>query len=414
MDFSLSTALKLTQNLSPQMLQSLELLRMNSEELEAFIKEQIEKNPALIIPEKTYREVSFDSDASDRKQAFLESIPQKGESLIEHLTVQLGESEVPPEIRRICELLIGNTDENGFFIVPVPELTEGFEKDDVAKALGLVQTFEPCGVCTSDFRESLILQAKDLGLKDRDLEIFTSLVNDHLEDLAQSRERLIAKSLRITGEELEDYIGVLHSLNPYPGRLYSSSDDSFVIPDFAIHYIDGELCLTFNEMSFPTLEIDPEFSSLTQSPDRETRSYVSDYVRKAKGLVSMVNMRGETLRKTASVLLDRQRDFFIEGPKALRTLTLKDVADLVGVHETTISRLSQGKFVETDFGIFELKYFFSQGVGDVSRNAVKEQIKEIRAENPKLSAQKISDILSERGISCARRTVAKYLAELDI
>ncbi len=458
----LSQSLRTEQNLSPQMLQSLALLPMPILELKAHIQAEIEANPALEIPdsefaltqegpsdERTlddrmddadssdYEDMSYSSDfysdsysdpeASDRKQMMIENSSAPSQTLKEHLEEQLGETDVPDNIRTLCEALISNLDQNGFFILPLEELMEKLSpsKEDLQKALSVVQGFDPAGVCVKDFRESLILQAKALGLADEDLANFSEMVNNHLERLKAGKFREVASDLRIPEEDVQTLFTILKSLTPYPGQNFSSDMLSTVEPDFSIRNRNGHLVLELNRGDIPDLEISPDFESLAddlKGPEaREASAYIRDHVRQAKTLITQVNLRFQTLYKAAVAIMDYQSDFFFKGPRYLKTMTLKDIAEVIGVHETTMSRLAQSKWVDTDWGLFQLKYFFSQGVantsGDqnsVSRNVVKDMIAEIVAENGSLSDQKISDLLLSRGIKCARRTVGKYRSELNI
>lgn len=419
---SLNQELKLQQTLSPQMLQSLALLPMPIMDLKDYINREIESNPALEIPESSVEQLptdSYDPEASDRKESFLENIAQIEESLSEHLLKQLGESFVSDTVYDISQLLIGNLDTNGFFIVPLTTLFEktDFKQEDIDTALDLVQHFDPFGICVKDFRESLILQAKLSGMADSDVIIFSDIVNKYLEMIKNSKNKEVASALKITEDDLNTYLSILTSFTPYPGRVYDQTDTVFIVPEFSVHNIDNTLVLEINKANLPKLEISKDFSNLVNNSDKETYDYVSSSLKQAKNLISQVEMRYQTLSKAATEIVELQKEFFFNGPRYLKTLTLKEVADRIGVHETTMSRLAQNKYVETDWGIFQLKYFFSQGVtttegSSISRNAIKDMIEEIKKNNPKLSAQKISDMLSEKGINCARRTVAKYLSEL--
>lgn len=430
MAYSLDQSLQIQQNLSPQMLQSLALLPLPIQDLQTYIKNEIESNPALEIPESDIMEEYHDDklltehsdeDASDRKESFLENIPNKNESLTEHLLRQLGVIHTDSVTNEISQLLIGNLDANGFFIVPLSTLFENkkYSEDQINQALSLVRSFEPYGVCVSDFRESLILQAKCSGMNSSDIEIFALLVNNHLEDIKNSKLSETARALRISQEDLETFIDILKSFTPYPGRAYSDTGTLYAIPEFSIHNVDGKLVLNISNANLPSLVISSDFETLAkQTQSKEENDYINTCLKQAKNLIMQVQMRYQTLSKTALALMELQEDFFFNGSRFLKTLTLKEVAEKVGVHETTISRLSQNKYVETDFGLFPLKYFFSQGVitnsgQTISRNAIKDMIAEFKRNNPKLSAQKISDMLSQRGISCARRTVAKYLSEIE-
>ena len=460
----LNQSLRTEQNLSPQMLQSLALLPMPILELKAHIQSEIEANPALEIPDSEFsaqlpgpssepdlddrmddaessdyetmsymRENSndsfgdYDPEASDRKQMMIENSSAPSQTLKEHLMEQLGEVPLSENIRTLCETLISNLDQNGFYILPLDELTEKLNpsKADLDSAIATVQSFDPAGICVKDFRESLILQAKMSGMASEDLQNFSEMVNNHLERLKAGKFKEVASALRIPEEDVQTLFSILKSLTPYPGQNFSSDDLSTVVPDFSIRSKDGILVLELNRGDIPDLEISPEFESLADElkgqDSKEALSYIREHVRQAKTLITQVNLRFQTLYKAAAAIMEYQSEFFLKGPRYLKTMTLKDIAEVVGVHETTMSRLAQSKWVDTDWGLYQLKYFFSQGVsntsGDqnsVSRNVVKDMIAEIVAENGSLSDQKISDMLLSRGIKCARRTVGKYRSELNI
>lgn len=440
MEISLTQGLKQQQVLSTQIIQTLALLPMNVTELNEYVQKEIESNPALEIPdyEPEIPEISgpeqsfdkeaddyqseysdsYDYEASDRKQSAIENSDIYGESLQEHLKNQLSECDVPDTVYEICENLIGNLDQNGFFLVSLESLFEekNYSEDDITQALSLVRTFDPYGICAKDYKESLIIQAKCSGMQEADLKIFSELVNNYLDAMQSGKSRDISKRLGISTEDLETYWSILKSFTPYPGRSYSSEADNYVIPEFSVHIVDGSLEVEMNRGNFPQVSISEDFKSLakdiTGPAAKETAEYISESMKKARSLISQLEMRYNTMFNAATAIVEFQRDFFFHGPRALKTLTLKKVADSIGVHETTMSRLCQNKWVETDFGILPMKYFFSQGVEEVSRNAVKDMIADIVKENPKLSDRKISDILAEKGIKCARRTVNKYRSEM--
>lgn len=450
----LQQTLRTEQTLSPQMLQSLALLPMPITELKQFIQSEIESNPALEIPEHEFDNLipdnsvsepaerldermddydssfyenafsggitgGFDPEASDRKQQMIENSPSGGESLSQHLLVQLGESDLSDTQYEIGELLIGNLDANGFYIVPLSTLFENrqYSQQDIETTLSVVRSFDPYGICVPDFKESLILQARISGMNESDLAIFSELVNNRLEQLKNGKFGEVGLSLGIPTQDIESFYSIIKTLTPFPGRSYDSHDESYIVPEFSIHRHNDSLKLEMNRANLPDLEISPQFSGLLEhndGQDKEAGAYIRESIRQAKTLISQVKMRYETLYKSALSLMEQQSDFFLNGPKFLKTLTLKQLADIVGVHETTMSRLVQNKYVDTDWGLFPMKFFFSQGVTDVSRNAVKNMIADILKENPGLSDQKISDLLAQENIKCARRTVAKYRAELNI
>ena len=461
MELGLTQSLKQEQTLSPQMLQSLALLPMPILELKEHIQKEIEANPALEIPEQEFSEPSlqqtepnnydegfddadssyyegYDSpsdsyysadaeEASDRANQMLENTSEQNKPLKEYLLEQLGEVPVSEDVKGAAAMLISNLDENGFFILTLQELFEdtNYSNEVINQAIKTVQGFDPSGVGVEDFRQSLILQAKNLGMAESDLEIFTKLVNNELEKINAGKLKEVSSSLRISEEDLQSFISILKALTPYPGRNYSSDADTYIAPDFAIHNKNGVLTLEINKGDIPELKLSEEFCTLSknlQGTDaKATSKWINEKVKEANLLIDQVNLRFKTLSNAALALMDLQKDFFFKGPRFLKTMKLKDIAERIGVHETTMSRLAQSKYVETDWGIFPLKYFFSQGVSStnsssetVSRNVVKDMVKEIIQENNSLSDQKIADLLKEKGVDCARRTVNKYRKELNI
>lgn len=422
------------------MLQSLALLPMPILELRTHIQQQIESNPALEIPDESmpvsseqdefeeddYSDNNYDPEASERKQQAIENSSISSETLTEHLLKQLGELNISDTTYEIGEMLIGNLDANGFFIVPLQTLFENknYSENEINNTVNLVQSFDPAGICVKDFRESLIVQAKCSGMAKEDIEIFSKIVYEHLEDIQAGKVSDVAFKLHIYKEDLDTFVSILKSFTPYPGQSFSSNIQEYIEPEFSVKKIQDNLVVEMNDSSLPVLEISSDFSDLAKNakgPDaKETLAYVNDCIRQAKTLISQIDLRKKTMAKVATVLIEKQRDFFFNGPSALKALTLKEVADEINVHETTVSRLSQSKYIDTDYGLLPLKYFFSQGVSSsdgqetISRNAVKEMIAQIIKEKGNLSDQKISDLLLERDIKCARRTVSKYRKELNI
>lgn len=434
----LKQTLKQQQVLSTQMIQTLALLPLSVVELKEYVQKEIESNPALEIPQDTtesfsepqenenddYPDYDSDSRASDRKMAAMENSAIETETLSEHLLKQLSDSPASGRLYNICQLLIGNLDANGFHIVPVKELFEDkdYSEEEINLALETVQSFDPYGICVKDFRESLVVQAKCSGMHESDLRKFSDLVYSCLEMMQNGKTREVAAFMGVSAEELEAFWAILKSYRPYPGRSYSTEGEHYVVPEFSVHVKEGVLSVEMNRSSFPTVEISEEFADLSKQvkgPEaKEASAYISESLKKARALVDQLEMRFKTMYNAAMAITDYQKDFFFNGPKYLKTLTLKTVAETIGVHETTVSRLTQNKYVDTDWGLLPMKYFFSQGVTSsqdgesISRNAVKEMIAEILKEHPGLSDQKVSDALLAKGIKCARRTVNKYRSEM--
>jgi RNA polymerase sigma-54 factor len=472
MNNSLSLAQKQQLKLSPQLLQSFELMALPLTELQERIKAEIEANPALELPgineisyenyaEKTsqreqkgqddtysdsssygsdegggyesrsneaesYEGNSYDFDASDRQQKFMENALSTEETLQEHLLSQLGCEQLTDQEYKVGLVFITDLDANGFFRQKPENLLKSDQLPFKEKLLKIIQGFDPIGVGAKDWRESLILQAKAKKLNEEDLANFTSLVNEKLELMRANKQQLVAKQMGIDLEELDSLYEFLKTLTPYPGQSFANGLESFVIPDLSIHQIEGNLVMKMNNSSLPELTINHEFESLALSlgnseEAKETQSYIQHHIKDANDLIFQVHIRNQTLYRVGEILMDYQKEFFYNGPQYLRPLTQKTVADILGVHETTISRISTAKYIDTDWGIIAVKKLFSNAVGDegeeVSKNAAKETIRQIILEHQgekALSDQKISDLLKERGISVARRTVAKYRNELNI
>ncbi len=452
----LSLSQKQQLKLSPQLLQSFELMALPLAELQQKIKSEIESNPALELPsswevsyeryaqqsqqkessrtEDTYSDSSsygsdyggYDFEASDRQQKFMENALSEEETLQEHLLSQLGCEALSEEQYIVGQILITNIDANGFFLEdPRAILTES-QAVHLQKLLKLIHQFEPAGVGVKDWRESLILQAELKGIKDADLVHFSALVNDNLELMRANKQAQVAKNLGIDEQELEALYAFLKSLTPFPGQGFASGPQQYVIPDLSIKAEDGELVLSMNNSSLPDLRVSSDFESLAEElgdseEARKAQQYIQNQLKSANSLIFQIQVRNQTLYRLAQVLLVQQRDFFLFGPQYIKPLTQKEVAAQIGVHETTVSRISTSKWIDTDWGIIPVKKLFSNAVGEegaeLSKQAVKETIRQILEEHQgqkALSDQKISDILKERGISVARRTVAKYRNELNI
>ena len=432
--------------MSPQLYQSIQLMAMPIQDLKLKIQEELEKNPALeMVKEKTDVSLdeihsqtsqdhdffenssdpgytsSYDQEASDSKQKFMEGALSRPESLHEHLIWQLRVQPIPREWFEIGELLIWNLDENGFHLEAPKKLVSEDKYELLEEVIPLIQQFDPVGVCTTDYRESLLVQAELSAEAPPHTE---ELIEKHMELLERHNTKEIAKASGISETEINKIIEFIKTLTPYPGRLYSTSSTTYVIPDVVVRHEEGEFKLYLNDEEIPELGINPFYEEIEgkgNKEEKQTKRFVKQSVRDARWFIYSINQRNQTLIKIARTILEFQRKFFLYGPKQLAPLTLKDVAAEVQVHETTVSRIVNSKYIQTEWGIYPLKYFFSNqvsstGSGRYSKEAVKEIIKEIldehASEKKRLSDQKISDILKKRGISIARRTVTKYRKEL--
>lgn len=459
----LQQTLKQQLTLSPQLIQTFEILAMSTLELQQRIKTEIEQNPALEIPtERTvsieriseqerrnkpeddfgdsaaydpqqYRSSvrlsgSYDQEAADRNQQFLEGALTSSETLQDYLLRQLGCLKIPEQQYEVGKIIISNLDHNGFHRNPPESLAKGEKKRLLLATLPIVQSLDPPGIAAADFRESLILQAKADNLRPEDLERFTRIVNDHLEQLRLNKTKDVAKALNMPEDDVQNLYRYLKTLNPFPGLQYDTMETQYVIPDLIVRKFNGSLQLRLNTEHLPTLTIDSEFSSLAADPrdseHDEATTYINNAVKSANQLISQIHMRSETMKKIGLELLKFQHGFFLQGPRHLKPLTYRQIAEDLSLHETTISRAVQGKYIDTDWGILPIKELFSSalqttvpGEEDVSKRAVMDMVREIIEEHTgdkPLSDQKIADQLADKGIKIARRTVSKYRKSLHI
>jgi RNA polymerase sigma-54 factor len=439
--------------MTPQLYQAIRIMALPLAELRTTIEQELERNPALEVVEdrsvlslnepdrRQGEEAEYFDDASDSgyvreaeaqdredsKRRFIEGVVSRPETLHEHLLWQLRLQHLTPEEFQVGELLIRNVDENGFHIEP-PEVLLGPERLPAAqKIMALIQSFEPVGTCTKDYRESLLVQVAN---HPDPCPWAYEVVRDHLEALEREKYKEIARKLRIGVADVERIKHFLHEeLDPLPGRSFSSEQPRYVVPDIRVKIQEGEFVIVLNDEDIPVLGVNPFYESLASEKGEEklkerkkVRKFVNSSLQEARWFLRSIRQRNETLIKTCKAIVEFQREFFRKGPKYLIPLALKDIANEIGVHEATVSRVTSGKYIQTEWGIFELKHFFSNSVagtppggGRFSKEGVKEMIKEIvQGEQGKLTDEKIGEILSQKGVRIARRTIAKYRKELDI
>ncbi len=436
--------------MNPQLLQSIQMMALPIQELQARIEAELEANPALELVEekptlsidelrpgatedesREYFENSsdpgfssgYDDAAGDAKRSFMEGALSRPESLHEHLEWQWRLQPVSAELFQVGILVIHNLDNNGFHQSEPHELVTEGQLETLKDALHLVQGLDPVGCAVADYRESLLVQAQ----RAEDCPDYVcQIIGEYLPLLEKSKPNEIARKLKADPEAIDIAVAFIRELDPFPGRLYAGDQPTYVIPDLMVVMREGRIVLLMNDEEIPVLGVNGFFESLAHGSDGEktARRFASRSVKDAKWFIHSIEQRKHTLMKTARSIVEFQRNFFLKGPKFLVPLTLKDIAGEVGVHEATVSRITTNKYVQTEWGIFELKYFFSNAVSgtgsggsQMSKEAVKETIREILAEEGQeqhLSDQKIADLLAKRGITIARRTVAKYRNELAI
>jgi len=447
--------------MNPQMIQSIKMMELPVMDLREKIEEELEKNPALEILEDVstvsinstenfldkkinHEEDGFFENSSDpgfsgknvntlsvERQKFIEGTISHPETLQEHLLWQLSLEALDEKTRSISELLIQNLDSDGFHMVPVDQLLSGADRDIIDKALQMVQSLDPAGTCTADYMESLSVQIEFLphapaGIKE---------ALSHLDILERGKYHEAAKKMACSEEEAREFFARIKELSPFPGRSFSREQTGYVVPDVQVLRKEGEFVIILNEEEIPVLGINPFFMKVAKKSDnggKPVRDFARENIKEARWFINAINQRNHTLLRVSRAIVEFQRSFFASGPKYLAPLSLKDIADELGLHKATISRATHGKYMQTEWGIFELKYFFSNSisgsgssVSGFSREAVKESIREIIDEermkggggddNPvHLSDNAITDLLAKKGIKLARRTVAKYRSELGL
>jgi RNA polymerase sigma-54 factor len=457
-------SLALQQVLSPQLQQSLLVLQTPLLELRNLVQQEMETNPVLEeladepgVDERNEVEPSADDnfknefeklasldeewrdymaqsasnssdgrrskEAQDKRQFVFDSIPVQ-ETLQQNLIGQLNQSVLSASDRKAAELIIGNIDDNGF-LQSTPEemaLNSGIPKEAFEKMLALIQSFYPSGVGARDLRECLLIQLARGG-KERSLEY--KIVSEHMEDLGRRRFPEIARRMGISVEEVQKAADNIARLNPRPGQVFAAAPQNYVLPDVMVEKVDGEYQISSNNEQIPHLRISNLYKDIIASGNTQTsevKDYIRDKIRSGKFLIRSIHQRQQTILNIARQIVARQRDFLEHGPSHLKPMTMGDVADAVGLHETTVSRAVSGKYMATPQGVFEMKYFFTSGyqtaTGEsLSNTSVKEAILDlVKHENGSapLSDHEIVEILGERGIPIARRTVAKYRTELNI
>ncbi len=448
--------------LTPSLQQAIKLLPMSTLELSELLNQEMVENPMLeevptedlqpaeATPEKAEEKPATEKtdswDDQDYEYFFgdylddgyrprtptevkelppIENTLSTSSSLADHLLWQLSMQTDDPLSREIGEAIIGNLDDDGYLVATVEELASmgPWRTEEVERALRLVQSFDPIGVAARDLQECLLLQLRHLGLNGTACE---TIVLEHMRLLQNHQVPELARKLGVTLDELKQHIELIRGLDPKPGSRLNPTPSQYVIPDVYIAKLEDQYVAVLNEESLPQLRISPVYRRLldkgaSENTD-ETRAYVKDKFRSALWLIKSVEQRQKTIHKVATSIIQFQRDFLDHGIEYLRPLVLRDVANDIGMHESTVSRVVTNKYMHTPQGVFEMKYFFHSGIASsygeaVSSVTIKQRIRKIiEQEDPRkpLSDSKIVSILQREGLELARRTIAKYREELKI
>lgn len=444
--------------MTPELRQAITVLQLSSLELGKYIEQQLQENPVLELMEESDgvgqsdhtdiddqnskdREYDIDwqeyfQDSSDLGILKLKRAPEQVEytyenylsqapTLIEHLMFQLSISRCKESEKIIGEYLIGNIDNNGYLQTTIEEVSMHFSVmlQEVERVLAVIQTFDPVGVGSRNLEECLLIQVEHSGKKDN---LLVQVIRNHLEDLARGRIGRMAQVLGITTYEVQRVADLIKTFDPKPGRNFRNPNDvRYIVPDVVLEKVGGEYIILVNDILTPRLVINSKYRSVLKKDiysDDKTRRFVESKLNAAAWLLRSIEQRRNTLYKVVSCLVALQRDYLDKGVKYLKPLILKDVAEIVGIHESTVSRATSNKYIQTPQGILEMKCFFSTALYNsagsaTSAECIKKIIHEIvfreDVRNP-YNDQKIVDILKQRDINISRRTIAKYREELGI
>lgn len=455
---SLSQTQRMQMVMAPQLRQSLEMLQVPILELRAMIQKEMEINPTLeeLAPEGPQIEVEtspgeaddnsemhFEKEfevlaklddewrdyffqdidnrpgspeANEKHQFLIDSLAQQ-ESLQEHLMQQLNLSDLSTEDQRIAELIIGSINDDGYLSSTMEELaqTSPYDVDHLQHVLLTIQDFHPVGVGAANLRDCLLLQLERIGKADT---LAGDIVRNHLDELARHKLEKMAKTCKAPLEMVKQAAAFIATLDPAPGRAFSTSVATYISPEIVVRKMDGVYNVILNDDRLPHLRISKHYRNLMENPDtpRDVKTYIRDKLRSSAFMLRSIDQRQRTIFKIATAVVQRQTAFLDHGVSQLRPMTMAEIAAEVGVHETTVSRAVNQKYMRTPQGTFELKYFFTTGLQtdtgtNISNESVKRIIKDLVDKEPPqkpLSDLALMKELQKQGIKVARRTIAKY------
>ncbi len=446
MNFSLNLTQEQRLIMTQQMQISIKLLQMSSIELQEHVEKEIQENPVLDFAyseeggdEKLrnridYKEfakyLDFDKygqrhyEKNEEEEVSPFNFISEKKSLRQFLYEQVMDLPVKDYLRSVCEYIIDNLDERGYLEVSVEEASEQLlvEETTVLEAIGLIQSFEPAGIAARDLKECLTLQLIRKGANNKAL---LSMIENHLEDMANNKYNVIAKSLNIDIKEAQQYGDIIKTLQPKPSSgFYTGEEVKYIAPDAYIREIGNEYHIIMNENLVPRLNINEIYKEiLKEEKDESAVEYVKEKINNAMFLIKSIEHRKSTIYKVLEKIVEIQKDYFKFGEGYLKPMTLKDISDSISMHESTVSRAIKDKYVNTSRGTIKIKDLFTVGLSsannedDVSTSIIKMKIKSLIEKEDKakpLSDQVICDNLNEEGMNISRRTVAKYREEMNI
>ena len=474
-NLDIKNTLQTTVFITPQMKQSLAILQMPIVELEQELSNILEENPILEVAEdggsddfdslddfdnnensiednedtqdneknldnlvekvtgddweeyigyEKLDDISYKS-TNDENNFDLEQVIGAKESLYEHLMYQLNVNIVDKEERRIGEYIIGNLSEDGYFRIDEDTACDelNVDKELFEKVLDIIKTFTPSGIASSSLTECIITQIKDMGCEEVYIDLVEELLSGYSTELAAFKYDDILKGMSIERDTFDYLLELIKKTDPRPGLNFSGSDTKFVTPDVFIVPNEENFDIIVNEKGIPNIRLNNYYIKMLQGSnlDSEAKSYIKDKVKNAVWVIESLQKRQKAIYKVVKAIAEFQGDFLQHGISMLKPLKLKDIAEATGLHESTVSRVTSGKYAMTKHGLIELKSFFSKSLesqdGDMSIGVIKQKIKELIDEEDKtvcLSDQRIVELMEEKGIKIARRTVAKYRDEMNI
>jgi RNA polymerase sigma-54 factor len=477
---SQSTQLKQELKINPRLYQAMDLLYMPLLDLQQHLKQELLNNPFLdmVEPEEDeeeteeeateaeaaaetpaeekaandeidWEEILLDGfDAGGRREEheereYYEPVTVDSRNLSDHLVDQITLLDLTPRQQFLADEFVGNINEDGYLACPLEQILHGVNEEveraaeaadrdieelplyaalEVEEMLSIVQNLDPPGVGARDLRECLMLQLREAGLEQS---VPYRLVRDCFEELINHRWSEISKRFGISPADVQKAADEIKKLDPKPGLVYSDASDNYIIPDLIVEKIDGKYHVFLNDANLPRLKLSRAYQEIARDKKKfegESKEFISSKLNSANWMIQAIEQRRQTMLKVMNYIVDRQRDFFEKGVQYLKPLTLREVAEVISMHESTVSRVTNEKFVQTPRGVLPLKFFFSSGLSttageDVSARGIKAQIEKlVSEENPKhpLTDQAIVNILKESGVQIARRTVAKYRDQLGV
>ena len=446
MDYGLKLELNQKLVMTPQLRQAIAILQLSSLELAEMVEQELLENPVLEAEEKPAAEVAEEYSPDEQVREYFdwaeyfndgtdtgmtpraEDKPAVGTfvasvaTLHEHLEFQLHLTLLAEAARVIGRYLIGCIDDNGYLCGTLAEAAKnlGAKEETVAEVLKVIQTFDPAGVGARDLRECLLIQAEQRGITNP---LALTIIDKYLDEIGAGHYKGIADKLGYTPHDVQTAVDIIRTFDPKPGRAFDGGQQPcYIIPDVTIERINQNYVIIINDNNIPHLTINNHYRRIVREADSEAKKFVEGRINAAVWLIRSIEQRRRTLYNVVEAIIDMQQDFFDHGPKNLRPLTMKRVADRLGIHESTVSRAIANKYAETPHGLFSLRAFFTAGLPgsdgeSLSAATVKRELKDlVAAEDPAqpLSDQALTEILAGKGIAMSRRTVAKYREEMGV